>query len=80
MALSYYLSKPCDIILRVFNIGGEAIKTFSSSGTLGYNSFSWDGVLDTGEIAGNGVYLYQISARDATGGVTTAKGKIIILR
>jgi len=77
---SYYLSKPADVTVRVFSMSGEIVKTFTQSGSLGYNDFTWNGVLESGETAANGVYLYQIIARDAGGGVSTAKGKMIVLK
>jgi hypothetical protein len=78
--LSYYLSKTADVTVRILSMSGEVVKTFSQSGVLGYNDFTWNGVLENGETAANGVYIYQIIARDASGGISTAKGKIIILK
>lgn len=77
---SYCLSKPCDVTTRIYSVSGVCVKTFSSSGTLGYNTFTWDGQMEGNEVAANGVYLYQIIARDSSGSSGSAKGKIIVLR
>ena len=77
---SYNLSKACDVRVRIYTMSGQCVKTFAPSGNFGNNTFTWDGVFEGGEIASNGVYLYQIIASDSSGATGTARGKIIVLR
>ena len=76
----YELSKPAQITVRIMNMRGETVKVILQSGSFGTNSFSWNGVLEDGRIASNGVYIYQVVAKDIEGSSTAAKGKLVVLK
>ncbi|MFA5103807.1 MAG: S8 family serine peptidase [Candidatus Margulisiibacteriota bacterium] len=76
----YELSKPAQTTVRIMNLRGETVKVIDNSGTFGTNSFTWDGIFEDGQIATNGVYIYQIVARDIEGSSASAKGKMIVLK
>ena len=79
--LSYYLSRDANITLSVHDIAGTLVakRDFGSGmsgGRAGYNEYVWDGKSDSGDIVGNGLYIYLIIA---DGGVA-AKGKLTVLK
>lgn len=76
----YELSKPAQVTFYLININGKIVKVFTQNGVFGTNSITWDGLLADGEIASNGVYFYHIVARSNDGTLSTAKGKLIILK
>ena len=46
--------------LRIYNIRGELIRTFSESREAGYYSIEWDARNDRGIAAPSGVYIYRV--------------------
>ena len=76
----FELSKAGQVTVRILNTLGQTVKLFSITGNFGTNSFSWDGRLEDGSLAANGVYLYQITAKDVGGSMASARGKMIVLK
>lgn len=76
----YELSKAGQATVRIMNLRGETVKVISQSGSFGTNSFEWNGILEDGSIASNGVYIYQVIARDIEGSSAVATGKMIVLK
>lgn len=76
----YELSKAGQVTVRIMNLRGETVKVISQSGSFGTNSFEWNGVLEDGTVASNGVYIYQVIARDIDGSSASARGKMIVLK
>ena len=76
----YELSKAGQVTVRIMNLRGETVKVISQSGSFGTNSFEWNGILEDGSVASNGVYIYQVIAKDIEGSSVSARGKIIVLK
>jgi subtilisin family serine protease len=76
----YELSKAGQVTVRIINLRGETVKILSQSGSFGTNSFEWNGILEDGTVASNGVYIYQVIARDIDGSSAVATGKMIVLK
>jgi hypothetical protein len=79
--LSYYLSRDTNITLSIHDISGTLVakKDFasgSSGARAGYNEYVWDGKSDSGDVVGNGLYVYLIIAD----GSVAAKGKLTVLK
>ena len=51
--------------LTIYNMLGQRVRTFSmQSMPAGYHSVTWDATNDLGQQVGDGVYLYQLHAKD----------------
>jgi len=79
--LSYYLSRDANITLSIHDVSGTLVakKDFgsgTSGGRAGYNEYVWDGKSDSGDVVGNGLYIYLIIAD----GSVAAKGKLTVLK
>jgi len=74
------LSKPAQVFLKIFNINGEVVKSISVNGNFGTNTLTWDGTLEDGSIAANGIYIYIITAKGIDGSSSSTKGKMIVLK
>ena len=66
--IQYTLSENTDIEIYLFSISGETVKRIScfsgsEGGQAGLNKVKWDGKLDAGGIAGNGIYLGTIISK-----------------
>jgi flagellar hook assembly protein FlgD len=82
---SYELSREAAVVIRVYTIRGQLVKTLhatagDSGGQVGFNKVSWNGAAEDGRALPNGMYLYFIEARDSEGRLATARGKAGILR
>ncbi len=75
----FYLSKPADVQIRIYNNLAQLVKVLSINGILGYNNVVWNGVLENNETASSGVYIYQMLAKDGNGRSVFKKGKFIVL-
>ena len=70
--IPYQLSKPADVTLRIYSVGGSLIRTLALGHmpTGIYQSCSraayWDGRNDVGESVASGVYFYTLTAGDFT--------------
>ena len=59
--ISFNLSSPEFVTVKVFNIMGQEVRTvFSGHGSAGENSIVWDGKNHRGESVSAGVYLIQL--------------------
>jgi hypothetical protein len=59
--IHYNLHKPTKIILGIYNLIGEEIRTFENENqSEGHNSIIWDGTNNSGQCVSSGVYIYQI--------------------
>lgn len=81
--IGYALSKPANITLCIFDLVGNPVarKSYPNGqpgGNAGYNEVSWDGRSDSGNYAGNGIYLYLIIADGAL--AQNGKGKITVFK
>lgn len=82
-AIGYTLSKPAEIKLNIFDLGGNLIKAQSYSadsngGRAGYNEVTWDGKGSAGNYVGNGIYIFLLTG---DGGVLqNGRGKITVFK
>lgn len=80
--LSFQLSEPADMAIKIFTTRGTFVKeiTLAKAATqIGFNTIDWNGTDYTGNLLGNGAYLYLITASNENGQVSK-KGKLAILR
>ena len=80
-SLSYQLTQPADVTIKIFTIRGQLIKTLTAGrgadgGLTGFNKLPWDGRDSGGASIPNGVYLYLISATSSDGKTASARGKL----
>ena len=69
VTIQYTLSKNAAIEIILTDISGRRVKTFvadsgSEGGSAGLNKLTWNGKTDLGPLAGNGIYLGIIVAKD----------------
>jgi flagellar hook assembly protein FlgD len=81
--ISYTLSKPSNITLRIFDLAGNMVakKDLSANqdgGRAGYNEVPWDGKSDSGNYVGNGIYIYLLIADGKV--VQNGKGKLTVFK
>ncbi|MFA5928373.1 MAG: carboxypeptidase regulatory-like domain-containing protein, partial [Candidatus Margulisiibacteriota bacterium] len=81
----YVLSNQADVVIEVYTIRGEKIRTLraaagSEGGKRGVNRIAWSGQNDFAEDLANGVYLYIVKVKDASGSESVKKGKCAVLR
>ena len=81
---SHNSSEVLDVSIQIFTISGKLIKTINRQ-TNGLNSsvtrdITWDGTDDFGSKIGKGVYVYKLSLRSTSSGMTAEKiEKLVIL-
>jgi hypothetical protein len=79
LTIAYDLSTDADIAVFIYDVGGKTVLTKkfrkgSPGGATGYNSFDWNGIMDTGGVLGNGIYVYKIISKNKVIGT----GKIVV--
>lgn len=63
--ISYQLPKPAKVSLVIYNILGQAVKSFDEgSKEAGYYNIKWDGRDNRNSLLGNGIYFYRLQAGD----------------
>ncbi len=63
--ISYQLTRPGLVSLRIYNVAGQMVRTLASSAMpAGSYSATWDGRDESGRRVSAGVYLYQLRAND----------------
>jgi len=73
--IRYTLDKPSDVVLQIFNLRGQRVKTLvDGSCPAGTHAVLWDGQDDHGRSTGSGIYLYRLKA----GGQTLSKKMILM--
>lgn len=82
IAISYILSKNCNVNLTIHDLMGNQLvkKSFSSGqdgGKSGYNEITWNAKTDAGEELGNGIYIYLLTA---DGMLSSSRGKLTVAR
>jgi flagellar hook assembly protein FlgD len=60
--ITFSLEKPQDVSIDITDLRGAMIKRVSARCESGPQEISWDGLLDNGESAPNGSYLYRLEA------------------
>ncbi len=66
--IAYTLTDDTDIVIKIYNLAGRQVHNiFCPAGTLGggggENDVPWDGKSTSGNILGNGVYIYLITSK-----------------
>ena len=81
---SHNSSEALDVSIQIFTVSGKLIKTINrqTSGLLSSvtRDITWDGTDDFGSKIGKGVYIYKLSVRSTSSGMTAEKiEKLVIL-
>ncbi|MCX5749228.1 MAG: hypothetical protein NTZ10_03165 [Candidatus Saganbacteria bacterium] len=80
-AITFDCSKDSTVTLYVFDIKGSLVCKKSGTAVSGFNKdLTWDGNNSFGEALSNGTYIIRVAAKDASGGSSTSKSRIILLR
>jgi hypothetical protein len=72
-----------DVILRVFNLNGQIVKTIETSIIpAGYRSepINWNGCDDSGCRLSNGMYIYRMEVRNEAGQTDGKSSKLILMK
>ena len=71
---------PADLMLRVYTVSGRMIYERTERGLQpGHHELAWDGRDDQGDNLANGVYLYRMVAKGASGSASES-GRLVKLR
>ena len=58
-----FLNEPSEIIIEIFNINGQLVKTISKGNVLsGLHTYKWDGRNNNGVELESGIYFYRLKA------------------
>jgi len=58
-----FINKPSEIIIEIFNINGQLVKSISKVNVLsGLHTYKWDGRNSNGVELENGIYFYRLKA------------------
>ncbi len=58
-----FLNEPSEIIIEIFNINGQLVKSISKGNVLsGLHTYKWDGRNNNGVELENGIYFYRLKA------------------
>ena len=77
---SFEINHPAEIKIKIFTLSGRLIARLPvQTAEVGYNTIFWNGLDQDGDAIGNGVYLFQFTAR-ADDRTTTKIGKLIKIR
>ena len=74
------------VSVTIYNSLGRPVKSIRYSDTTGIsgvgfnNAVQWDGTDNGGSLVARGIYFYELRAVSQTGAVSSAKGKIAIVR
>ncbi|MFA4906199.1 MAG: T9SS type A sorting domain-containing protein [Candidatus Margulisiibacteriota bacterium] len=80
-SIAYTLSKASNINLTIHDLMGNQLvkQTYfinTNGGRVGYNEVTWNGKSDSGDMVGNGIYIYLIIAD----GKPIGRGKVTVLK
>ena len=79
--IAYYISAPADIVIEVYTLAGEKIKTFDPVfKQAGNNEQFWDALNDFSKKVATGGYPYRVIARSPSGEEEWVWGKLAIVR
>ena len=54
------------VTLRIFNVGGQLVRTLSTKAEAGANEVRWNGRRDDGTQLASGVYFYKVKFADGS--------------
>jgi len=58
--IEYKIQKSGFVNLKIYDINGKLVKTFSQNCQAGLNKTIWDGKNSGGDLVASGIYLYQV--------------------
>jgi hypothetical protein len=67
VVIRYQVDKRSSDVVRISNPDGELVRSYSTSGGIGWHSVTWDGLTSSGQPVPAGAYDVQISTRDIVG-------------
>ena len=79
--ITFALSAPGDVEVRILNIAGRAIRAIPPRpGVKGMNTVVWNGQSDAGTAAPAGPYLVELAARAPDGGQARGIARLYLQR
>ena len=65
--ITFAVSKPGNVDLRVYNVRGELVKTLAKGWyPQGQHTLTWDGMTESGRRAPSGMYFTKVTSNGAT--------------
>ena len=65
-AIKFSSAQAGKVTIRIFNVGGQLVRTLSTKAEAGANEVRWNGRRDDGASLASGVYFYKIKFADGT--------------
>ena len=63
--ISYQVSEPCIVVLEIYNIKGQKIKTLLNEiKEIGFYDVEWNGKDDNNQSVSSGLYLYRMKTKN----------------
>ena len=56
--------KPSGYVVKIFNLAGQVVKSFSGEVPAGNKTFTWDGTDQNGVLVSSGIYFYKAEVGD----------------
>jgi hypothetical protein len=75
----YDLCRPSAVIVEIYTVSGEKVRTLNQDGVWGRNAIHWDGLNSRSKDAASGTYVYSIEA-ESRGEKDRAWGKCAALK
>ena len=54
------------VTLRIFNVGGQLVRTITTKADVGANEVRWNGKRDDGAAMASGIYFYKVKFADGS--------------
>ena len=66
--ITYYLSHPSDVTIKIYNVQGELVTMLSNNEIVstGLHNVVWNGKNSSEAIVSSGVYLYQLIINESS--------------
>jgi flagellar hook assembly protein FlgD len=75
-SISYWLSRPANVRLEIYNILGQRVQTLVHQNQLaGIYTVQWDGLDEAGQLSASGIYFYRMEVQN-----TVQTQKMLLVR
>jgi flagellar hook assembly protein FlgD len=65
-SISYWVSRPANVRLEIYNILGQRVQTLVNQNQLsGIYTVQWNGLDEAGQLAASGIYFYRMEVQNA---------------
>jgi gliding motility-associated-like protein len=79
--IRFELTEEAEVQVKIYNQIGKLVYVYEKIYcNAGANEVLWEGVNNLGKRINNGIYIYYIKAKSSSGKVSTASGKIVVIK